>query len=211
LRNCPPWFQSALTRIGGVNQYNEPVFRLDWLQDEGTWALMLWESAEVAGGPYEAFLRDFWDDELHRLIVPYPKYGSYRILQKFIHREIVEQAVVQQVWDGPIIRNQIVQAKKMRTYRMEPCGFMLDVMLPMLKAWRRLSGAQKVAALKQQEQMRKDEYSRQVKDARDGNRLGRVMRSSQLVQKRAEQIERGFRMSVAAAAQWGLGMAMTGE
>ena len=34
MRECPPWFQDELTRIGGVNQYGEPVFRLVWSQNE---------------------------------------------------------------------------------------------------------------------------------------------------------------------------------
>jgi hypothetical protein len=92
---------------------------------------------------------------------------------------------------------------------MEPCGFMLDVMLPMLMAWRRLSNAAKIAALRQQEQMRKDEYTRSLKNLREDVKLSRTMRGSQLVQRRAEVIERGMRQAMAAAAQWGLGIALT--
>jgi hypothetical protein len=76
----------------------------------------------------------------------------------------------------------------------------------MLMAWRRLSNAQKVAALRQQEQERKNVWLSAVKDARDGTRMGRTMRGSQLVQKKAEIIERGLRQAMAAAAGWGLGL-----
>ena len=231
MRECPPWFQEELTRIGGTNQYGEPIFKLVWSESqqftvggrwkdgfegykraplipgEPCWALMVWEPAEVAGGSCEAWERDYRDEETGLLECGgYPKYGNYRLLQKFLHREMVEQPVMRQFWDGPIIRTETIQGAKMRTYRMEPCGFMLDVMLPMLMAWRRLSNAQKVAALKQQEQERKDAFTAKVKDARDGSRMGRTMRSSQLVQKRAAVIERGMRQAMAAAAQWGLGM-----
>jgi len=248
MRECPSWFQAALTRIGGVNQYDEPIFKLVWSESEQMtiggrwkdgfegykraplipgepcWALLVWEPAEVAGGSYESWMRDFRDNDERCVeedgsltIKPgtgllvcgaYPKYGAYRVLQKFLHREIVEQPQAKQVWDGPIIRTVVTRESKMRTYKMEPCGFMLDVMLPMLMAWRRLSNAQKVAALKQKEQMRKDEYMARARDLRDGTKLGRTMRSSQLVQKRAEVIERGLKQSMAAAAQWGLGMRM---
>jgi hypothetical protein len=157
----------------------------------------------------ESWNRDYRDEETGLLQCGgYPKYGAYRVLQKFIHREIVQQAKERHYMDGPRIRREIVARQKLRTYRMEPCGFMLDIMLPMLMAWRRLSNAQKVAALRQQEQMRKDGYTKQAKDLRDSVKLSRVMRGSQLVQRRAEIVERGMRQAMAAAAQWGLGMRM---
>ena len=235
MRECPPWFQDELTRIGGVNQYGEPVFRLVWSQNESMtiggkwaqtghigykrvplipgepcWALLVWESADVAGGSFEAWDRDFRDEETGLLQCGgYPKYGAYRVLQKFIHREIVQQAKERHFMDGPRIRTEVVQTQKLRTYRMEPCGFMLDVMLPMLMAWKRLSNAAKLAALKQQEQMRKDEYAKSLKNLREDVKLSRTMRGSQLVQRRAEVIEKGMRQAMAAAAQWGLGMALT--
>lgn len=174
---------------------------------EPCWALLVWEPAEVAGGSYESWQRDFRDDETGLLQVGgYPKYGAYRLLQRFLHREIVQQPEMRQFWDGPIIRTEVVKSQKLRTYKMEPCGFMLDVMLPMIMAWRRLSNAQKTAALRQQEQERKDAHLKRVRDAREGTRLGRTSRSSQLVQKRVEVIERGFKQAMAAAAQWGLGI-----
>jgi hypothetical protein len=234
MRNCPEWFQAALTRIGGVNQYGEPIFKLVWstgeqmtvggkwaqtgyvgykrtwlIPGDPCWALLVWEPAEVSGGSMESWNRDYRDEETGLLQCGgYPKYGAYRVLQKFIHREIVQQAKERHYMDGPRIRREIVARQKLRTYRMEPCGFMLDIMLPMLMAWRRLSNAQKVAALRQQEQMRKDGYTKQAKDLRDSVKLSRVMRGSQLVQRRAEIVERGMRQAMAAAAQWGLGMRM---
>lgn len=109
---------------------------------------------------------------------------------------------------GSAIRTEVVQEKKLRTYRMEPCGFMLDIMLPMLQGWLKLSAGQKVSALRQQEQMRKDEAARAAKDVAEGTKLSRYMRSSQLVQKRAEIIERGMGQAMAMAAHYGLGIRM---
>jgi hypothetical protein len=234
MRECPAWFQAELTRIGGVNRYGDPVFKLVWstteqmtvggrwaqtgfvgykraplIHGEPCWALLVWEPAEVAGGSPEAWDRDFRDEETGLLQCGgYPKYGAYRVLQKFIHREIVQQARERHFMVGPHIRREIVSTQKLQSYRMEPCGLMLDVMLPMLMAWKRLSSAAKLAALKQQEQMRKDEYAKKAKDLREGTKLSRVMRGSQLVQKRAEFIERGMRQAMAAASNWGLGMAI---
>lgn len=231
MRECPAWFQAELTRIGGVNQYDEPIFKLVWsttehmtvggrwlngfegyrkaplIPGEPCWALMVWEPAEVAGGSFERWNRDFRDEETGLLeIGGYPKYGAYRLLQKFIHREIVQQGKERHFWADGRVRTEVIATQKLQTYRMEPNGFMLDVMLPMLMAWKRLTSAQKSAALKQQEQMRKDEYVAKVKNAREGMKLSRVMRGSQLVQKRAELIERGMKQAMAAAAQWGLGI-----
>jgi hypothetical protein len=233
MRSCPEWFQAELTRIGGVNQYDQPIFKLVWstteqmtiggrwangfegykraplIPGDPCWALVVWEPAEVAGGSYERWDRDFRDEETGLLEVGgYPKYGAYRVLQKFIHREIVQQAKERNYWADGKVRTEVIAKQQLRTYRMEPNGFMLDVMLPMLMAWKRLTNAQKLAALKQQEQMRKDEYLKSIKDARDGNRMSRVMRGSQLVQKRAEMIERGMKQAMAAAARWGNGMAV---
>jgi hypothetical protein len=231
MRSCPAEFQASLTRIGGVNQYGEPIFKLVWSEGESMviggrwkngfagykrvcavpgepcWALMVWEPAEVAGGSYESWNRDYRDEETGLLQCGgYPKYGGYRVLQKFLHREIVQQAKERHFMDGPKIRTEVMQTQKVRTYRMEPCGFMLDVMLPMLMAWRRLSNAQKVAALRQQEQERKDKHMKRTREALEGTRLSRTLRSSQLVQRRAEVIERGFKQAMAAAALWGRGM-----
>jgi hypothetical protein len=230
MRSCPQWFQAELTRIGGANQYGEPIFKLVWsegeqmtvggrwangfegykrapmIHGEPCWALMVWEPASVAGGSYEAWQRDYRDDETGLLQCGgYPKYGAYRVLQRFIHREIVQGAQERCFMDGPRIRREIIATQKLRTYRMEPCGFMLDIMLPMLMAWLRLTSAQKTAALKQQEKMRNDEYMKAARDVREGVKLSRVMRGSQLIQRRAEIVERGMRQAMAAAAQWGLG------
>ena len=196
VRECPLWFQDALTRVGGTNPYGEPIFRLDW---DKCWVLMVWEPREVQGS-YEMWKRDYAD-----LCGPYPSSGRYRILQKFIHREIVSQHIVEQYIDPRSfeIREEVISKPEVRTYRMEPCGLMLDLMVPMLMAWRKLSGAAKIEALRQEERLKKLEFLAKVKDARDGQRISR---GSQLVQKRAEIIEKGFRQAMAIAAQTGLGM-----
>jgi hypothetical protein len=239
MRSCPPEFQAELTRIGGVNQYYQPIFKLVWSEGERItvggrwkngfegykhapaypgepcWCLTVWEPAEVCGGGYESWMRDFRDEETGLLQCGgYPKYGNYRLLQRFMHREIVQQAKEHHSLEwSPTLnmwrpRVQVLQKAELRTYRMEPNGFMLDVMLPMLMNWRRLSNAAKIAALKQQEQWRKDEHLKALKNAREGTRLSRTMRSGRLVQKRAEIIERGLRQAMARAAEWGLGMRM---
>ena len=209
MREAPQWFQDELERIGGTNPYGEPVFRLAWSQNETTviggrfsdgfegyrrvpaipgvacWALMMWEPRELQGSA-AMWEYDYRDPETGYLQCGgFPHFGRYRLLKRFIHRELINGELV--------------------TYRMEPCGFMLDIMVPMLKIWLKMTDDAKVKALQQEEQIEKDEYMRKVKDARDGCKINR---GSQLVAKRAEMIERGFAQAMAMAAQTGLGMRM---
>jgi hypothetical protein len=231
MRDCPAWFQDELSRIGGLNPYGEPVFRLLWSTEPRKvigghwekdgfvgykevsaasgvpcWALMVWEAREVFGSP-DRWEIDYRDEGTGLLQCGgYPKHGRYRLLQRFIHREMVRKAQERCFMVGHEVRREVISAAEFVTYRMEPCGFMLDVMLPMLIRWRRLSDEAKVKALLQEEQLRNEDFIRKTKDALDGTKLGRVMRGSQLVQKRAEIIDRGFRQAMAVAAHTGLGM-----
>jgi hypothetical protein len=204
VRECPAWFQDALTRHGGVNPYGEPVFRLKW---EKCWVLYVWEPREMQGS-YEMWLRDYRHED-GSIQFPYPKSGSYRVLQKFIHREVISHHVVEQYVDPRTfeIRETVISKPEVVTKRMEPCGLMLDLMLPMLMAWRKLSDSAKIGALRQEERLKKEEFLAKVKDCREGHR---IRRGSQLVQKKAEIIEKGFRQAMAMAAQTGLGMRMEG-
>ena len=200
MRDCPSWFQDALTRVGGTNQYGEPIFRLTW--EKICWALYVWEPRELSGS-YERFMHEYHADGA---VGPaFPKYGKHRLLQKFIHREMVSPHVVEQYIDYRTfeIRERVVSKLEVVTTRMEPCGLMLDLMLPMLMAWRKLSDSAKIAALRQEERLKNEQFLAKVKDARAGHRISR---GSQLVQKRAEIIEKGFRQAMAVASRSGLGM-----
>jgi hypothetical protein len=210
MRECPSWFQDELTRIGGTNPHGEPVFKLVWSTTERTviggkwqkdgfvgyrqtagvpgppcWALMVWEPCELQG-TLEQWNRQYADPETGLLQCGgYPKYGRYRVLQRFIHRELAA--------DG------------LRTYRMEPCGLMLDIMLPGLIRWLQLTNAAKTKVLQEEERLENEAFLKVAKDVMAGCRISR---GSQLVQKRAEIIERGFKQAMAYAARTGLGMRM---
>ena len=225
LRECPLWFQDESgTEIGGANPYGEPIFRLVWSTTElmviggrwangfsgyksapaitgvPCWALMVWEPCEV-----DPVMWDYMRDPETNLLElgGYPKYGKYRLLRRFTHQEITQTAEYRQVWKGKELHNEQVQVQKLETYRMEPCGLMLDLMLPMLIHWRRLSDERKREILLEKEQARKDAFLKKAKDIRDGNRISK---GSPMVAKRAELIERGFAATMKMAAQTGLGM-----
>lgn len=227
MREAPGWFQAELTRIGGLNPYGEPVFKLIW-STEGRrivggkfadgfigyrearavtgvpcWALMVWEPRELQG-TRTRWEWDYRDGETGLYDCAYPIYGWYRCLQRFIHTELARQAEERHYLSPKgEPRTEVLARREVRTYRMEPGGVMLDLMMPMLMAWRRLGDEAKVKALKQEEQMRKDEAMKLAKDARENCRISR---GSRLVQERAERIERGMRQAMAVAARTGLGM-----
>lgn len=231
MRNCPQWFQDHLTSIGGTNHYGEPIFKLVWstgpkmtvggrwekdgfvgyrevpmMGGEPCWALMVWEPRESHGAPWR-WETDYRDAETGLLQCgQYPGSGRYRILQRFIHIELAEQARERHFMDGNTPRTEIISTRKVRTYKLEPSGVLLDMLIPMLIAWRRLSDYEKLASIRQEEHLKTEAALAQTRDALADCKLSRVMRGSQLVQKKAEQIERGFRQAIAMASQYGLGM-----
>ena len=229
MREAPQEFQAELTRIGGVNRYGDPIFKLVWSQEPRTlvggrfadgyvgyrqmpavpgepcWALMIYESAAVIGSR-EAWERDYRDEETGLYDCgPFPRYGRYRLLRRLMHTELSRSVVMEMGFDGAILRERPVVKPEVIYHKMQPCGLILDLMLPMLMAWRRLSEEMKLAAVLEAEKEKQQEVLRQVKDARDSVK---VKRSWQLVQKRAEQIEKGMDEAMRRAAQWGLGMAI---
>ena len=227
MRSCPPWFQKELTRIGGTNLYGEPMFRLVWSTNErmvigGRWAygfegykhgpaifgspcwsLMVWEPREFNGTPemWEITTRD--PDTGYLQYGGYPKYGYYRLMKRFMHREVEHKEVTEPVWVNNVLQYQKVQQPEFVTYRMEPSGLILDMILPMLLGWRKLSEQKKRLVIEEREEEKRNQFFKKAKDIRDGNR---VSRGSQMVAKRAEIIEKGMMQAMKIAAHTGLGL-----
>lgn len=169
------------------------------------WALMIWEPREMQGSA-EMWEMEYRDTETTYLQCGgYPRYGRYRLLKKFMHREVTHKEVSEPVWVNGVLKFQKVQKPELETFRIEPTGLILDLLLPMLMLWRKLSTEAKLNAAIQEEQRKEEAFMNTAKDIRDGNR---VRRGSQLVAKRAEQIEKGFEQTMRIAARAGLGMRM---
>ena len=229
IREAPAWFNDELERIGGTNRYGDPIFKLVWSEEvrmivggrfadgfvgyrnsrmipnDPHWVLMLWESPESFGDP-DIWEMDFRQPDTGMLDCgSFPKSGSYRVLKQLVHREIIESAKSEMVWNP--VRNRPEMRKvcdrKFITYRMEPCGLILDLMLPMLMAWRMLGPQQKMEAVMDRKKREDAERDRVVKDAMQDSR---IRRSSQLVQKRAELIEKGMDRAMAIASHYAPGM-----
>jgi hypothetical protein len=122
-----------------------------------------------------------------------------------MHREVTHKEVTEPVWVNHVLRFQKVRKPELETFRIEPTGLILDLLLPMLILWRKLSNEAKLTAVLEEEERKEREFLRVSKDIRDGNR---IRRGSQLVAKRAELIEKGFERAMQMAARSGLGMRM---
>jgi len=167
------------------------------------WCLLVWEPRELQGDP-ESWEWQTRDPETGYLeIGGYPRYGRYRLLKRFLHRKIEHKEVSEPVWINGVLQFQRVQKPIITTTRLEPCGLILDLMLPMLIRWRRLSNAQKLEVLLEDERAKHAEVAKKAKDIRDGNRVRRI---TPYIQKRAELIEKGFMQAMKIAARTGLGM-----
>jgi hypothetical protein len=211
-RSCPDWFQERLTSIGGLNKYGHPNFKLAWgesetMRDGGyfvkdgylgyrdvaaiggekCWALMMWEPAEKHGTPYRWYKDN--TDETTGLVTlgQFPYHGRYRVLHKFIHRELIGDQWV--------------------TTRMEPTHFILDVMVPMIKDWQKLTNAQRLQIVREEQARDEAEADRILADARAGVR---IRKSSPLVEKRVELMEKYMAEAMRIASRTQRGMSQLG-
>ncbi len=211
-RRCPSWFQERLTRTGGRNPHGDPKFKLVWgesetmrdggyfLKDgyegyrdvpaiggESCWALMMWEPAVKLGTPYRWY-KDH-TDEVTGLVTlgQYPHHGRYRVIKKFVHREFVGDQLV--------------------TTRMEPTHFILDVMLPLIKEWNKLSNEKRLEIIEDERAAEEAEADRLLEDSRSSHK---IRRDSPLVQKRLELMERTMLQAMAIASRTQAGMKQIG-
>lgn len=211
-RKCPAWFQARLTRVGGTNPRGDPRFKLVWGQSEtmrdggyftkdgylgyrdvpaiggeACWALMMWQPAEKFGTPWRWYKDN--TDEITGLVTlgQYPYHGRYRVIKKFIHRELINDE-----WF---------------TTRMEPTHFILDVMVPMIKGWNRLSNAERMIVIREEMARDEAEADRILADSRASHRM---RRGSPLVQKRQELMEKNMAKAMFIASRTQRGLMQTG-
>ena len=144
-----------------MNPYGEPRFKLVWGQSEtmrtggyfakdgfvgyrsipaaqrtACWVLMMWVPA-VRSRTSGKWYREMRDEPTGLCdLGEYPYRGRYRVLQKLIHYE--------KVGDENI------------TYRLEPTHFIIDVMVPLIQNWQKLTEEQKRILLEEQEDQKQD-------------------------------------------------------
>lgn len=211
-RECPEWFQDRIARVGGRNKYGQPRFKLVWGQSEtmrdggyflkdgfegyrdvpslggeACWALMMWEPAEKFGSPWRWYKDN--TDEITGLVTlgQYPYQGRYRVIKKLIHREFI--------------------GNDLHTTRMEPTHFILDIMVPLIMGWNRLSNAERLAVVHEDLAKEEAEGDRILADSRSAHK---IRRDSPMVQKRLELMERSMNQAMAIARRTQLGMTQIG-
>lgn len=233
-RSCPDWFQDRLTRVGGTNPYGNPIFKLVWgesetmrdggyfLRDgylgyrdipaiggEKCWALMMWEPPSEFGTPWRWYREN--TDENTGLVTlgQYPYHGRYRILKKFIHRELVGQKKVKYVetFRGQRYVRYRSEGGHWETYRMEPTHFILDVMVPLIIEWDKLSNLKRLQVIREEQARDEAEADRILADSRSAHRISR---SSPMVQKRMELMEKHMAKAMEIASRTQRGMRQIG-
>jgi hypothetical protein len=116
-RECPPEFQERITRMFGVNQFGDPLYKITWAQDtfhvmggpyfttEGyerigyrdryqgspypAWQIMRWKSPKEYGTPGLWYAQTYLDEWDIYLLGPYPWRGRYEILYQLFRKEFV--------------------------------------------------------------------------------------------------------------------------
>lgn len=207
-RHSPLWFQDRLTRIGGHNPHGDPRFKLVWCESETMrdggyfvrdgyqgyrdvpaygrdrcWAIVMWEPAIMHGTPYRWY-KDHTDKNTSLVTLgQYPYHGRYRLIHKLVHREYING--------------------NLHTWRMEPTHFILDVMVPLIIRWNKLSNEQRMDVVKQEQEQEEKETDRILEDSLHACR---IRRDSPLVQKKLEFMERtmGQAMEIATHTQRGI-------
>lgn len=211
-RTCPEWFQERLAKVGGLNPYGEPRFKLVWgesefmrvggyfskdgfvgyrwlpaVGNEKCWAILMWEPADMCGTAYRWY-KDYRDEQTHLCTLgQYPYSGRYRVMKKLIHREFVGSNLV--------------------TVRLEPTHFILDIMIPMIMGWNKLTNVQRLKVITEEQEREEEKADKMLDDARHG---ARIRRGSPLIQKRLEQMERNMTQAVAIATRTRRGMTQIG-
>lgn len=207
-RRCPTWFQDRLTRVGGRNPHGDPRFMLVWCESETmrdggyfvrdgyegyrdvpayggdkSWAIVMWEPACMHGTAYRWY-KDHTDENTGLVTLgKYPYHGRYRLIKKLVHRELING--------------------NCHTWRMEPTHFILDVMVPLIIGWNKLTNEQRLAVI-YEEQAKEEKEADRILD--DSMTACRISRGSPMVQKRLELMERtmGQAMAIAASTQRGI-------
>jgi hypothetical protein len=168
------------------------------------WALMMWEAPETYGDPI------YWDIQYRDAetgleeMGAFPRFGRHRLLRRMESMELRMRESAQMIETpfGPGMKPQM--KRETIIHKVEPTGFILDLMVPMLLAWKSLGPAQKMAAVMEQKRLEDLNAERMTKDALYASK---VRRGSALVAKRAELIEKTMDQALRIAAQYGPGMA----
>jgi hypothetical protein len=217
-RECPAEFQDRITAMFGVNQFDEPIFKIVWGQTElfrgGTqlkdgrcvyvekykchgmpcWNIMRWKQPAEYGSP-DGYYLNTW------MSTGQKHFFNNRGLQTFDEPDGF-YVTGEYPWTGryeivqPLMSRELVDGKLVIEH-MELSHLLIDYVIPLMLAFQDLSLAQRAAAreLARQEEERKmtEEIADRLADAMP--RMNPVSYSNQgcrtaLIDKKMEQIQR---------------------
>ena len=214
-RICPVEFQDAFTRHGGTNHYGEPIFKLVWAEYETQrsggvwekdgfvgyrdfligggdpcWMLMMWKPAQIFGSDVSWYWQN--RDEVSGLqqLGSFPYSGCYVVIQKLIHREMVDNV--------------------MKVENLEVSSFLIDILLPAVQFWQALNEEEKFAAITLKEELHENAVLDEMMEAKAdcapafrgaASSYSRQGCRTSVLDKKVEVMERGMRQAMAIAAR----------
>jgi hypothetical protein len=150
---CPADFQDRLTFIGGVNRYDEPMFKLVWSQyetytaggvwsvdekyymgyrqllagsGEPCWTLMGWHAPEEYGTPERWYVDNYDESTGLQILGEYPYFGRYEVMYN--------------------LRWNSMEDDKLTFHTMPLNNFLLDTVMPIILAAKDISYEKRKAA-----------------------------------------------------------------
>lgn len=181
------WGPSTTMRAAGLHGYRDILMA----GPEPCWMILMWEPASVYGSPAMWYYQNLDEPTGLQLLGEYPYHGRYRVIHKLIHREMVNG--------------------HLKTEAMELSSLIIDVILPMTKAWQSISKESQVEALRYEQDLREKEIAEKAADAKSqyapafkGRPIsfGRQGCRTSLIDKKIEVLERQFKQLMASAAQY---------
>jgi hypothetical protein len=165
---CPQDFQDRLTYLGGMNRYDEPMFKLGWAQyetyvaggvwsvdeqyylgyrrllsgsGEPCWTLFQWHSPEEYGSPESYYVQNYDEGTGLQILGEYPYSGRYEVLYN--------------------LRWHTMEDDRLTFHTMPLNNFLLDTVMPIILAAKDISYEKRKAAY---EEMRAREEAEKLSE-----------------------------------------------
>jgi hypothetical protein len=194
---CPQAFQDRIDRIGGLNRFGGPNFKIIWGQtetirragidgyidvlvgfEEACWILQQWKAPEVYGTPTSYFIENYDPATGLQMLGDYPWQGRYETIQPFR-------------WAGLINGRMVKEAMPLNS-------LIIDLVIPIIKQCEHVSYLTRYAALKDEQDRRSKARQNRIADNLHESLppwLGAVSYSRQgcktpLLEKKMQQIQK---------------------
>jgi hypothetical protein len=220
-RECPEDFQQRITEAGGVNKYDEPMFRIAWQRSETYraggiwagggqptfigyrdiplsfdpgWAILQWQPPEKYGTPESYYVANYDEETGLQILGEYPYKGRYEVVIPLVSKTFT---------------NGVLKIE-----HMELSSLLVDLIVPILKEAEGISFERRRALMIEEKERRDKEEVGQIEASLQNAypAFGTAPRSAarlacnSVVQKKSEQIERYWRNAVRIIRERGKGL-----